>query len=244
MRVVVTRDRAELDRLGADWIAERARPGTSAMLAAGRSVEGVYAELATRHRPLVGVEGVTLDELHPLPRDDSRTFGAFVEQLLGATGLSLERFDSQAPDPDGEATRVDHWVQTKQPTIGVFGLGPNGHIAFNEPGEALTLPSRRVTLRSSSIRHLGGRHAITPATGAMTLGLSTLFSASHILLVVAGGKERALARAILGSVGPQAPASLLRMHPNTTVLCAQDEVREIPEAYRDLVGITTGHRSR
>ena len=241
MRVVVARDRAALDGLGADWIAKRARPGTCAMLAAGRSVEGVYAELSTRGRPLVGMEGVTLDELHPLSRDDSRTFGAFVDRTLRGTGLSLERFDPQSPDPDGEATRVDHWVRARQPTIGVLGLGPNGHIAFNEPGEALTAPSRRVTLRSSSIRHLGGRRAIAPATGAMTLGLSTLFSARQILLVVVGAKERALARCILGSVGPHAPASLLRMHPDTTVLCTEDELRGIPAAYRQLVGITIEH---
>ena len=234
MRIVVAADADAVAQQAADWIAAHALPDTVVALAVGGSVEGTYAAL--RHRPgcLDGTVAVSLDELHPLPHDDERTFGRRRAAMLGtATGAWLERFDASAADPDAEAQRMEAEVAGRLSAT-VLGLGPNGHLAFNEPGHPLDAPSRAVALRPSTLAHLGGRASIAPATGAMTLGLRVLLGAPHVLLVVLGDKRRALARLVLGPLTDRLPASVLRLHPDVTLLCTPREAADIPTEVLEL----------
>ncbi|HZQ26774.1 MAG TPA: 6-phosphogluconolactonase [Acidimicrobiales bacterium] len=236
MRIVVAAGPDEVARRAADWIEEAADPERFLALAVGASVEGAYLELRGRPGCLGGIRTVSLDELHPLPVDDPRTFGGRLQAMLGTgTGMQLERFDPSAPDPAAEAQRVERLVRDRGLAASVLGLGPNGHLAFNEPGDPFHACSRAVTLRRSTLAHLGGRSAIAPATGAMTLGLPVLLDAPRVLLVVLGDKRAAFARLVLGPLTPRLPASVLRLHPDVTVLCTAREAADIPPALLELV---------
>lgn len=239
MKIVVAADADAVAHQAADWIAAHALPDTVVALAVGGSVEGTYTEL--RHRPgcLDGTTAVSLDELHPLPNDDPRTFGRRLGAMLGTgTGTRLERFDASAADPDAEAQRIEAMVDGRLSAT-VLGLGPNGHLAFNEPGDPVHALSRAVTLRPSTLAHLGGRASIAPATGAMTLGLRVLLGAPHVLLVVLGDKRTALARLVLGPLTDRLPASVLRLHPDVTLLCTPHEAADIPPAVLELAHRTS-----
>lgn len=219
----------DVARQAADWIEHAADPARYLALAVGDSVAGAYRELRSRPGCLRDVPTVSLDELHPLPWDDPRTFGGRLQEMLGPdTGMRLERFDPSAPDPAAEAHRIEQLVRGRGLAATVLGLGPNGHLAFNEPGEPFQALSRSVTLRRSTLEHLGGPSAIAPATGAMTLGLPVLLNAARVLLVVLGDKRDAFARLVLGPVTPDLPASVLRLHPDATVLCTEHEAADIP----------------
>jgi glucosamine-6-phosphate deaminase len=229
MQIVVAGGPDEVARQAADWIVGAADPARFLALAVGASVEGAYRELRSRPGCLGGVPTVSLDELHPLPADDPRTFGGRLQEMLGTeTGMRLERFDSAAPDPGAEANRVEQLVRGQGLAATVLGLGPNGHLAFNEPGDPFHALSRSVTLRRSTLAHLGGRSAIAPATGAITLGLPVLLDAQRVLLVVLGDKRAAFAKLVLGPLTPNLPASVLRLHPDVTVLCTEREAAGIP----------------
>lgn len=232
MKLVVAPDERALSHWAADWIQTHATPGKFLTLAVGSSVEGTYTELSHRDNSLAGTRVVTLDELHPLPADDPRSFGNRLRTLIGSRpGAIFERFDPATPDADLEAQRVERLVEESELGACVLGLGPNGHLAFNEPGEPVDATSRAVTLRRSTLRHLGGSSSIAPATGAMTLGLPVLLRAPSLLLIVLGDKQHALARLFLGTLTPQFPATLLRLHPHVTVACTARETTAIPPAY-------------
>jgi glucosamine-6-phosphate deaminase len=240
--ITVAADADEVADRAAAWVKEHAVRGTFVTFAVGASVEGAYRALRAERDCLRGVHGVSVDELHPLPMGDPRTFGRQLADMLGpetTTGLTLERFDPSAPDPDEEARRVDRVMLDRGVSACVLGLGPNGHLAFNEPGEPLDAPSRAVGLRPSTVAHLGGRAAIAPARGAMTLGLPTLLAADHVLLVVLGDKRAAFAKLLLGPLTPRVPASILRLHPRVTVLCTPEEAADVPA---NLLGIATRRR--
>ena len=54
---------------------------------------------------------------------------------------------------------------------------------------------------------------------AFTLGMGTLLSARALVLLASGTRKAAiLARAMEGPVGPNVPASVLRLHPAATVI--------------------------
>ena len=105
--------------------------------------------------------------------------------------------------------------------LAVVGLGPNGHLAFNEPGSAFDSRARRITLTPESIRSNAaywGSEADVPRAG-FTLGLGTLRDARQLVLIASGARKRdILARTLHGPIGEDVPATLLRVHPHATVI--------------------------
>jgi glucosamine-6-phosphate deaminase len=98
--------------------------------------------------------------------------------------------------------------------LAILGLGPNGHLAFNEPGSAFDSRTRRVELTPESIKsnavYWGGEDRV-PRSG-FTLGLGTLAEARSLILMVSGaGKAGILSQTLNGSVSPAIPASSLRV---------------------------------
>ena len=108
----------------------------------------------------------------------------------------------------------------------VLGLGPNGHLGFNEPGTAFDAPTRMIQLTPASIqsnaRYWGGDLDAVPKQG-FTLGLATLRNAENTLLLVNGpAKAHILRAALYGPVTPQVPATCLRDLPNVHVIADQE----------------------
>ena len=132
--------------------------------------------------------------------------------------------------PDGLTDDVDAMCAAYERTIEdwggidlqLLGLGHDGHIGFNEPCGEFPVRTHEVTLadatRQANARFFGSE-ADVPAA-AYTMGVGTVMSARRILLLVTGGdKADILRRALLGSVTPWLPASVLQLHPHVTVIC-------------------------
>ena len=108
----------------------------------------------------------------------------------------------------------------------VLGVGGNGHLGFNEPAPALEAHTHRVALRPETRRanaHLfGGRWQDVPAF-ALSMGIGTILTARHVVLLATGAaKARVVARALTGPVTTQLPASLLQVHPDVVVVLDRD----------------------
>ncbi len=103
----------------------------------------------------------------------------------------------------------------------LLGIGPNGHIAFNEPGSSFDCVTRKVTLsaatREANKRHFGGRLDKVPHE-AMTMGIGTILKARKIFLMANGEKKaNAVLSMLRGDITPDVPASVLRNHPKVEV---------------------------
>lgn len=97
--------------------------------------------------------------------------------------------------------------------LAILGLGPNGHVAFHEPGLPRDFRFGEVALEPATAERLG----LEPGTLGITYGVGTFVEAKAILLVVKGeGKRGALERLRAGD--PSLPATGLAMHPDLTVL--------------------------
>jgi glucosamine-6-phosphate deaminase len=232
---VVDPDR--LDAVGAGivsrWLAE-SRSSPTLVAALGTSALRLYGALG-RCRTAGGfdtssVRLVQLDEYLGIPDDDPRSlFGWLVRDVATPLGVPRERIlriDGMARDPDAEASRVARAIDAAGGIdVAVLGLGPNGHLGFNEPPSPADAPTRPVDLSAASIDS-NARYWGTPdrvPRRAITVGMDLLLAARRTLLVVSGESKRAILGALLdGSPRDELPASHLRTAAHATVLADTD----------------------
>ena len=232
VELIIVDDYQTLSHTGADWLMEaiRAKPDAAIVVATGDTPMGVYHELARRRsRGLIDtfrLRVFQLDAYLGLPPDDRRSlFGwtcrSFIEPL-GVPEANVVRLPGDAPDP-WEACRVyDAAVRAAGGfDISVLGLGPNGHLGFNEPPSPLDATTRLVDLTPESIvsnaRYWGGEDQVP--LQALTCGMDLLLAARRTLLVVSGAhKHEILHSAIEGPPKPEVPASYLQLSSNVTIL--------------------------
>ena len=103
------------------------------------------------------------------------------------------------------------------------GIGPDGHIAFNEPGSSLTSRTRKKELTTDTIiansRFFNNDINLVPKT-ALTVGVGTVMDAKEVLILVNGhNKARALQHAVEGSVSHMWTISALQMHQHGIIVC-------------------------
>ena len=103
----------------------------------------------------------------------------------------------------------------------LLGIGLNGHIGFNEPAEDYTWGTHVVKLTQSTLE-ANARWFDDPAQmplEAISLGIGGIMEAKRVLMLATGrDKAEAVARAALGPVSPDSPASILRFHQNAQLM--------------------------
>lgn len=232
MRFIVADDYDALSQSAADeLVAVVAGNSTAAVLVAtGNTPMGMYAELTERRRrgqfDASRLRAVQLDEYLGLAPDDRRSlYGwmrrSFVEPL-GIPGGNVLRLPGDADDPDAACAALEAAIGALGGIdVAILGLGPNGHLGFNEPPAAADSPTRVVDLTPESVAsngpYWGGADQVPRR--ALTVGMRILLAARLTLLVVSGTHKRdILARTITGPVTPDVPASLLQAAPNVVVV--------------------------
>ena len=107
----------------------------------------------------------------------------------------------------------------------MLGLGPNAHLASNEPGTPFDSVTRHVPLLPETVRYILTDEVIQGAVSprAVTLGLATIMAAREVVVLVSGsGKREPLRRLLAGVARADVPASVLAGHPNCTILTDRD----------------------
>ena len=157
LRTIVVEDAAELaTRAAAEISLEISRkPELSLLAATGNTPMGCYAELAARHTAgtldTTKLRVVQLDEYLGVSDDDPRSLYRWLEtSLTGPLEISQERlirFSGDTEDAERDcrevAARIAAWGGID---LSVLGLGPNGHLGFNEPPSAPDAPTRALHL--------------------------------------------------------------------------------------------------
>jgi glucosamine-6-phosphate deaminase len=166
-----------------------------------------------------------LDEYVGVARTDRRSLtGWFDRSIVAPLGIAEDRvvrFDGRAPDLVAECRRYDDLVERNPFDLAILGLGPNGHLGFNEPPSSAFEPTRVVTLTPESVRSNAaywGSEADVP-TNAITAGMAQLLAARRVLLLVAGRHKRHILDATVhGPVSDDVPASHLQRHPDAVLI--------------------------
>lgn len=107
----------------------------------------------------------------------------------------------------------------------VLGIGRNGHIAYNEPSTPFNSETHILSITvESKIQHskdFGGIVAVPEQ--AVTIGIKTIMHAKHVLLMVNGAeKAQILKKVLAGPVTEEVPASILKVHPDVTVIADKE----------------------
>ena len=194
----------------------------------------MYRELIRQHREEAlefrHVDTFNLDEYIGLDKFHEQSYRYFMnKQLLDHIDVDPKRThvpSGVAENPYKEAKEYDRMIDAVGGIdLQLLGMGNNGHIGFNEPGDSF-IPETHVTELSESTIKANARffdNEDEVPRMAITLGFRHIMQSKRILFVVSGKqKAEVLMRALTGPVNPEVPASILQLHPDLTVVADRD----------------------
>ena len=169
-----------------------------------------------------------MDEYVGIPEDHPESYHTFMwKNFFNHIDIKRENvhiLNGNAPDLEAECAAYEAAIK-QAGGIDLFlgGIGPDGHIAFNEPGSSLASPTRMKTLTTDTIiansRFFDGDVNKVPKT-ALTVGVGTVMDAREVLILVNGhGKARALQQAVEGAVNQMWTITALQLHPKGIIVC-------------------------
>ncbi len=207
--------------------AVRELPSIVLGLPTGQTPLTLYGELAAAGLDWSGARTFNIDEFATLSADHAGSFRRFMDQhLFRHINLPLEAIGflrGDAPDEAAECVRYDAAVAAAGGLdLLLVGLGANGHIGFNEPGESLQAESHAVHLHASTRRANAGAFGgdwLKVPDRALTMGMRQVLSARRVVMLATGpSKAEAVAAMLDGPLTTRCPASWLQTHPDVTVV--------------------------
>lgn len=226
MKIYKAKDYKDMSRKAANIISAQVimKPNCVLGLATGSTPIGTYDQLVEWYNKgdldFSEVTTVNLDEYKGLPRTNDQSYYYFMHQhLFDRVNIDPERTNvpnGMEPDAEKECGRYEELIRSLGGVdLQLLGLGHNGHIGFNEPGEAFQKETHCVDLTESTIE--ANKRFFASADDvpkqAYTMGIKTIMQAKKILIVVNGeNKADIVERAFFGPVTPEVPASILQLH--------------------------------
>lgn len=201
-------------------------------LPTGSTPVGTYKELIRLHKTgkvsFRNVVTFNMDEYVGIPEDHPESYHSFMWSNffshIDIPAGNVNILDGNAPDLQAECDRYESKIASCG-GIDLFmgGIGPDGHIAFNEPGSSLTSRTRVKSLTTDTIiansRFFDNDIDKVPKT-ALTVGVGTVMDAREVMILVNGhNKARALAQVVEGGVTHMWTVSILQMHRNGLIVC-------------------------
>jgi len=171
------------------------------------------------------VEMFQLDEYIGLPANHPASFRSYLlDRLIRPSGMEKYHLLDGEPDPAATCERVGRLLAAAPVDVAFAGIGENGHIAFNDPPADFETeaPYLVVSLDEACRRQQVGegwfRTLAEVPEQAITISVRQLIKAKAIVSVVPDARKApAVARCLEGLISPEAPASVLRIHPEATV---------------------------
>lgn len=253
MRLIIEPNYADLSRWAGNYVAARinaAKPTAEKPfvlgLPTGSSPLGMYRRLVELYKEgkvsFKNVVTFNMDEYVGIPRDHEQSYWTFMHtnffNHIDIPAENVNILNGNAEDPIAECQRYEDKIASYG-GIDLFlgGVGPDGHIAFNEPGSSLTSKTRMKTLTKDTIiansRFFNNDLNQVPKT-ALTVGVGTVMAAREVLLMVNGhNKARALKHGVEGGVSQQWTITALQMHQHAIIVCDEDACGELKvDTYR------------
>lgn len=209
-------------------------------LPTGSSPVTVYKKLVEFHKQgLISFKNVVtfnMDEYCGIPRDHPQSYHTFMwDNLFKHVDINPENvniLNGNADNLESECQRYEEKIASCG-GIELFmgGIGPDGHIAFNEPGSSLASRTRLKTLAYETIlansRFFEGDINKVPKL-ALTVGVATVMDAREVLVIITGAhKALALAKCIEEGLNHMWTVSAIQLHPRGIVVCDEDATLEL-----------------
>ena len=217
------------------------KPNCVLGLATGSTPIGLYKQLVEWFRKgdldFSEVMTVNLDEYKGLSRENDQSYYYFMHQnLFDHVNIPVENThlpNGMEPDSEKECHRYTELIQSLGGVdLQLLGIGHNGHIGFNEPGESFDKQVHCVNLTESTIE--ANKRFFASAKDvpkqAYTMGIKTIMQAKKILIVASGeDKAEIVQKAFFGPITPQVPASVLQLHNDVTLVADEAALSKLSE---------------
>ena len=241
MQVFVYKNEAEVGKAAGMIVASEIlkKPDCILGLATGSTPIPTYQEMIRMNKEGIldfsKVRSFNLDEYIGLSPEHVCSYRRFMNEQL-FDHINIDKANTHVPcgigaDHEADAKAYDAAVEAAGGIdLQILGIGHDGHIGFNEPGDEFVSGTNIVTLTDMTIdantRFFEKREDVPRQ--AITLGNRNIMAAKRIILLATGkGKARAIAQAIKGNITPRMPASLLQVHPNVQFLLDEDAASEL-----------------
>lgn len=209
-------------------------------LPTGSSPIGTYQNLVQLYKQgkisFKNVVTFNMDEYVGLPEEHPQSYHYFMRQhLFHHIDIPAENthvLNGNAADLEAECCEYEEKIKAFG-SIHLFlgGIGPDGHIAFNEPGSSLSSRTRIKTLtydtRVANSRFFNNDVNKVPRT-ALTVGVGTVMDAHEVLILITGyGKARALQKCVEEGVNHMWTVSMLQLHQHGIIVCDEEATMEL-----------------
>lgn len=262
MRLIIQPDANQMAQWAANYIAakiNKANPTSEKPfvlgLPTGSSPLLTYKTLIKLYESgVVSFENVltfNMDEYIGLPKEHPQSYHAFMWQNffnhIDVKKENVHILDGMAEDPEAECKAYEDAIKDAG-GVDLFlgGVGPDGHIAFNEPGSSLSSRTRIKTLTTDTViansRFFDNDVDKVPKT-ALTVGVGTVLDAKEVLILVNGHhKARALYHAVEGPINQMWTISALQLHRKGIIVCDYDSCAELKvSTYKYFLDIEHDH---
>ena len=232
MRMFCEKDYEATSRRAAQVIAAEIthNPACVLGLATGSTPEGAYKYLVDWYKKgclsFQEVLTVNLDEYVGLSPEHEQSYRYFMQSNLFDHVDILPEFttvpDGLAADLNAECARYDDYIRSQgYAALQLLGIGRNGHIGFNEPGDCFVKETQVVDLTESTIdanaRFFASRDDVPKQ--ALSMGIGAIMGAKKVLLCASGEeKAEAIYNSVCGPITPKCPGSILQLHPNVVLV--------------------------
>lgn len=239
MRLIIEPDYNKLSKWAADYVIECIRKAAPTAekpfvlgLPTGSSPIGMYEELvkACKEGRISFRHVITfnMDEYVGLPTEHPESYHSFMHRHLfdhiDILPQNIHILNGNAPDLTAECEAYEQAIEaTGGIDLFIGGIGPDGHIAFNEPGSSLVSRTRIKTLTTDTVlancRFFDNDTNLVPKR-ALTVGVGTIMDAREVMILVNGHtKARALREAVEGAVSQMWTITALQLHRQSIIVC-------------------------
>lgn len=239
MKVIVANSYEEGSRAAADVIEKlvREKPDCTLGLATGSSPVGMYKELARRCSEegldFSKVHSVNLDEYVGLEPSHEQSYRYFMDDNL-FNHINIDKANTYVArgvgDVEANIAEFNAVLDKTDIDIQVLGVGPDGHLGFNEPGATLYEKAHKETLEESTIeantRFFASKEEVPRF--AVTMGMGSIMKAKTLLMIISGNKKDAATKLLMSDrIDPMCPATFLRLHRDAIVVIEKKLADEI-----------------
>jgi glucosamine-6-phosphate deaminase len=215
------------------------KPASVLGLATGSTPLGLYRELsrlfARKGIDFSRVTTFNLDEYVGLASSHPHSYATYMRENLF---LRINARPESVHIPDGMAADIpahcaEYEVKIREAggiDLQLLGIGSDGHIGFNEPGSSL---SSRTRLKTLTERTLADNARFFPNNKnvprhVITMGIGTIMEARHcVVMATSTSKAGVVAAMVEGPITASVPASILQMHPVSTLIIDEAAAAEL-----------------
>ncbi|WP_291784342.1 6-phosphogluconolactonase [Cecembia sp.] len=226
MNIHYLNDYESLSKQAADIVEQEASKKSNLLFCAatGNSPTGMYAEMAKKPSVFGNMTIVKMDEWGIIPLEHPDSCETYIQtHILGPLHIPEARyitFDTASEKVDQECDRMENYIQEQGPMdVIILGLGKNGHIAFNEPGEFLETGFHKNLLEPATIQHDPNLAKGSEPAYGLCIGMQGIMQSKKVIFLITGkGKQEAIQQILERRITTYCPATFLWMHPNVDCL--------------------------